>query len=133
MRLYVATAWSNRAQAASLAAKIERLGHRITHKWWEVDASADNWAANPGSLEAAACADYRGVEEADAFVYIDHMAANAGRTELGIALGCCLDRVIVLWDEETRPNVFFFLPGVTRVQTEGAVLATLGIAGEECI
>lgn len=106
MNIYVAAPWPRRAEAALVAKMLTDDGHRITHRWWEVEPgdTGDN-LDNEGYVEFAAN-DQLGVKNADALLLLVPKQGGCGMfVELGLALAYGKAVIEVNLDETGKPPV----------------------------
>ena len=123
MRLYVASAFSNKPEVHEVQAAVINAGHTISHDWTTEDASHLP-AGSPefyAYLEECGVRDFVGVLSADAVIVIAHPDMGDTKAELGIALGLGMP-VFVLYPE--RKHCVFY--GYTkRVNSIPELLASL--------
>lgn len=109
MKFYLASSFKNIKMVEKVAAVLEMDGHEITEKWWcrpyqveglgEVatsdlkeifeDLSHEDFYKAP-ETRASYEADFKGVEEADAFIFVatrEERKYNGATAEYGVALG----------------------------------------------
>ncbi len=118
MRVYVATKYAHKNQAAEAAAILREHDHTITYAWWSAD---------DGNLTAEACNDYNGVLAADAIVMIPAVGGKASWVEVGLMMGFAYvdesPRHVVLVGDREAPGggmIFEHLPAdfnIHRVAT----------------
>lgn len=121
MKIYLATAFVDRALASEVAELLRGGGHEITREWWHEDPV--RFTADPDYREAVAESDYRGVREADVVVFLNHPEARGALVALGLAIG--QGKITLVVRPERQPNVFFSLPEVVLVPDVCNVLEAL--------
>lgn len=129
MRIYVASAFANKAEVRDLQKLLRMDGHVITHDWTTEDASH----LVPGSfewhefLQDCGDADLQGVIEADALVLIAHPEMRDTRFEAGVAVGMGIP-VYVL---NAHRAVSVFYRNMRRVSSADALLAQISDSEEQ--
>lgn len=88
-----------------IAAKVEALGHVITHKWWEVETPSEDVELH----RQHATLDYQGVCAADMLIVLNSTQSEGKAVEQGIALG--LDKPIMIIGKlgEKSKNIFHYM------------------------
>lgn len=94
-KLYIATAYGNRAEAQALQALLKAQGHTLSHDW-----------TTQTDPTVAGLEDFNGVMKADCLVVIAHPEMRDTLAELGIALGSG-KAVYVLGAERAKRSVFY--------------------------
>jgi nucleoside 2-deoxyribosyltransferase len=106
LKVYVAGSWMDRTFVQLAQERIRAAGHSITHDWTVgPDVYED---CTPEEATAVAYADWKGVKDADAFVWINDPRCFGAATEFGLAVAWKIPAIVVYPD--VRQNVFFALP-----------------------
>jgi hypothetical protein len=121
MRVYVATKWSRKDEAAEVMAALRGLGHEITHDWTlEADPGDVSDEARRHYFGACAAADVDGVLDADVMLLLHDAACRGAFVELGVALAHGV-KVLVVGGDGLDPAhgcpLFYYLPEVNHVPT----------------
>lgn len=108
MNVYIAAPWISRAEMPAIAEKIEGYGHKITHRWWEIEdvPEADRTAK---ILKEQALKDVEGVVNADVVVLINSGKSEGKATESGIAIAAGKPIIAVGERGAFSKNVFHYL------------------------
>jgi nucleoside 2-deoxyribosyltransferase len=111
MKIYIAGPWVQKEDIAKIALQVEAEGHKITHKWWEVE-NGEELEANrePAELRRQGQLDLAGVMNADTVLLINSMKSEGKAVEQGIALGQDIPIIAVGKRGEHSNNVFHYLP-----------------------
>lgn len=106
MRVYVASAFGNLAEAREVMAALRAAGHVITHDWTQ-DRLEPDWTPEQKDayLQNSGRKDFEGVCTANALVLVNHADCRDSMTEFGIALG--LYTPVYVLHRERRASVFF--------------------------
>ena len=133
MKIYVASAFGNQVAVREAQARLRDRGATITHDWTREDASEATGAVQDYLTECADN-DFRGIEECDVLILLDHPDCRSAYCEVGIALGLG-KHVIVVSPVESMAggiphpqNLFHLL--VTCVDTLGGALVALAAFAE---
>lgn len=107
-KFYISTSWLNKAKAAELGEIVEKLGNKITYKWWENEDTEDQF-----TLRNIARQDVEGVDDADTVIVL--LPGEYGtHIELGMALA--FEKNIIIYNPGHKENLFYLL--VKEVHTE---------------
>lgn len=112
MNIYLAAPWIEKEKMPSIAEEFEKVGHRITHKWWESEESPNEDEAyrDPLVLRQAAVKDYLGVYSSQVVVTINSAKSEGKATEQGIALAFGKPIIAIGELGKVSKNVFHYLP-----------------------
>lgn len=124
MKIYVATAFGNKAEAQELMKILRALQHEITHDWTNetLDPSLSK-EQQTEFLYKCGEADARGVFAADLLVLINHPECNDAKTEFGMAIGA--GKPVVVLHPGRRGSVFFGHVLVTLCESLDEVLGAI--------
>ena len=100
MKFYIATAFNQQSYGRGVRAALQRMGHQVTSRWLDVEASQD-----PGDPTPEAVMDLDDIDAADAVICFPTPAMRGGWVEVGYALGMWIPVAIVPL-EETPPVIF---------------------------
>ena len=124
---YIASKWENKPNVARLAASLERMGHVISHKWFNVEAAY----MEDSSLHARL--DFHGVRDCSIFValfdaeYPFRIFSNT-YVELGMALA--LGKPVFIVGKEDSNCLFTWLEepdaSIERFDDSDSFLAFMG-------
>lgn len=109
MKIYIAGPWIDRAQMPEIAAKVEALGHTVTHKWWEHENIPED-EKTAELLQEQAALDQAGVLKADMLILINSAKSEGKATEQGMALATGKPILAVGVRGTVSINVFHYLP-----------------------
>ncbi len=115
-RIYVAGPWVDREQAVPIAAKLEALGHTITHKWWNYEGENQQHGP-PEFLRECAEHDVEGVRTADIVLVLNTSKSEGKAGEQGMAIAWGKPIVCITPDIRPSTNIFHYLPCYTHVKT----------------
>ena len=117
MRIYVAGPWSNRDEVIEAAAFLRADGFQVRARW--LDENCGDVATFEGCQQRALM-DVDDVKSADVFVLLNLGMSSGKATELGMAHIIGLP-IVVVGPPATpfgpQGNMFYYLPGVTIVET----------------
>lgn len=122
MKIYLASAFSNRDEVRAVMGALIAAGHSITWDWTD-EAIDRSWPQEKQDAYISECGrkDYAGVVNADALVFINHKEGRDSRVELGIAMG--LDIATYILFPDRHESVFFDYS--TKCPTVGDLLEHL--------
>lgn len=92
-----------------IAAKVEALGHTVTHKWWEHENIPED-EKTAELLQEQAALDQAGVLKADMLILINSAKSEGKATEQGMALATGKPILAVGVRGTVSINVFHYLP-----------------------
>jgi nucleoside 2-deoxyribosyltransferase len=125
MRIYIATKFEN-VQGFNVAREwLEKLGHSITHDWTTEQFLPGESHSTP-RVVAIAEADFKGVADCDALLFLAYPKMAGAFSELGIALG--LNKPIFVVDafkEGNPPNIFYSMPDVEHYNSLAEAVAAI--------
>lgn len=126
MKVYVAAPWGQREKAASLAERLEKKGHEITHKWWVYEGAAIN-GMDPDDAFMRRCAedDFAAVFEADVVVLLNLQERGHETSGKAVETGLALAWSVPIKMIGAKTNVFHYLPQVTVYESEEELEASL--------
>jgi hypothetical protein len=108
MKVYVATRYEDKAEAARWIQHVRDLGVEVTHDWTAVEEAG----ADPVLRRSYACADMEGVRDADVvWILAPEEGGRGCWTELGMALA--LHKYVVVSGPGVRKNIFDTLASIT--------------------
>jgi hypothetical protein len=122
MKIYVATQFANREQAADVMRELRARRHVVTQ---DSDAGLAG-VERDRYLTACAKRDFHGVRDCDVFLLLDAPECRGAYTELGMALA--LEKGVVVVDGPRR-NIFLQIPTVVHCASIGEAMDL--IAGVE--
>ena len=107
----------------AVAAQIERAGHTITHRWWDVEDLPGSYPSNVDDpfYESCAVDDYLGVVNADAVIVLNMSKSEGKAVEQGIALTLGKPVFVV----GVRTHIFHYLPNFYMVASVDEALERL--------
>lgn len=127
MKIYVAGAWSDRANVSMVAEEIAaEAGCVITFRWWEKGPSESTPERHRRSyLRECGVLDLNGVADADAVVFVYHDDTRGAWLEMGYAIA--LLKPIFVLGEASRVDgsPFMHLQGVNLHRTQHGLTAEL--------
>jgi len=115
MKIYIAGPWVHRHDMPAIAAKLERAGHTITHRWWEFEGDENNLTKK--FLFECALKDVHGVLSADVVVVINSAKSEGKATEQGIAIAEEKPIIVIGKQGEHSKNIFHYLALYSFVNT----------------
>lgn|SRR3990167_7712087 len=125
MKVYVASAYGNREHVQEVFTILQDAGHVVSHDW--TTESADHLPHGSPEyyryLEQCGARDYLGIMDAHVLLLLAHPEMKDTRTELGIALGCGMQILVV--DHPEVHSVFYGHHRVTRYPTVDAAIYAL--------
>lgn len=127
MKIYLAHNFAAREWLPTVVAQLTEVGHESTGRWIFDD-------SHVGVSQHAACTDLNDIERSNVLVlFVDQFGSTPGKgkyVEFGYAYA--LGKQIILVGEDTN-NVFYALPGVTRVKDVPELLKKLHKQVEELV
>ena len=121
LKIYIASPWLNRTEAAAAQEKFEAAGFEVTAHW--IHHHSDAVMGDPKDdqeLQQQAIEDVEDIIKSDVFVILNLDLSEGKATEFGMAYG--LGIPVILVGERTR-NIFYYLPAVFRAESvEEAIL-----------
>ena len=123
MNVYVAGRTSDQKRVNRVQQLVRDAGHTITYDW-TADQSLirKDWADHPITANRRATEEVNAVIDSHALVLCWTDGAVGALFETGVAMGHGVE-IIVL--NPTRESVFFYLPGVFKVEKETEILDIL--------
>lgn len=123
MKVYIASAFGNKAEVQSLRDKLVAAGHTITRDWTleEVPTKPMTPAERTAFDYECGMFDYQAVMDADALVLVQHPDSKNAQVELGIALGS--GAMVAILHDERKPLIFSGL--CVRRNTEDEIVTWL--------
>ena len=118
MNIYVAGPWLDREEVKGIADRIAKLGHKITHPWWEHEGEYDDAPL----MKAHAAQDWAGVVNAVMVVVCDFRKSEGKAVEQGIALAYGKPILMLHKDGVNNLNIFHNLGNYKHFHTEEALL-----------
>jgi hypothetical protein len=129
VRVYVASAFRNKAAVRAAHATLRDAGHTITHDWTPEEEGGMSGDALSTYRARCAWEDVKGVESADVLVAINHDGACGPWWEGGIALGQ-RKPIVLITPPGVKPwTVFFGLPCVYQFDSLGDAMGTIEYLG----
>lgn len=125
MKVYIAAPWADKALMPDIGEKFEAAGHKITHKWWDVDSTPENLPGTALILRQQAINDIQGVQNADLVVVMNTAKSEGKSFEQGIATADNKPIVIVGQRGSVSMNVFHYLDNYRWVENLSDALEVL--------
>lgn len=116
MKIYVAGPWIHRKDMPEIEAALNRVGHTVTHRWWEYEGESQETESKE-FLEQCAKADVKAVRDADAVIVINTAKSEGKAVEQGIAIALEKPIIVVTPGEKPSSNIFHYLRTYKHVKS----------------
>lgn len=130
MHIYLSASYQDSDEVKNIQKYLISQGHSITEDWTTHAIPMENRQQQADKLSYFAEKDSSAIHNADVFILLADRKEGRGKyVELGIALGESLARSefrIYVVAEDPTHSIFFFHPGVRRVQSIEEVYKELG-------
>lgn len=124
MRVYVASKFDRYPEVAEIEDALRAQGHEPTSAWTKHSIAGDAGHRLREKLRSFAEADFQGVLDADALIFLHDPGSRGGNTEFGLALAW--DKHIAVIGGRTsvphRASIFYALPQVEHFDTVQGVV-----------